>query len=238
MENFGDEYRNYWETNKFLQSEKLDSCYLDEAAISAAGYYDSSSPDGIQSKNIASERMRRKKLNDKLYALRSVVPNITKMDKASIIRDAISYIQSLHNEEKFIQAEISELESYELNNWSNESPINKRTRFDNINCSNSASSGLVMPSPIELLELRVVNMGDRIIVVSLTCGKRADTMVRLCEMFESLNLKIITANINTFSEKLSKTVFIKADEEEKDVLRLKIENAIASMNGPASPMSI
>ncbi|CAA0818741.1 basic helix-loop-helix (bHLH) DNA-binding superfamily protein [Striga hermonthica] len=206
MDNVDDEYINYWETNKFLQSEELDSCYLDEAAISA-GYYDSSSPDGLQSKNIASERMRRKRLNDKLYALRSVVPNITKMDKASIIRDAISYIQLLHNEEKKIEAEICELES----------------------------GG--QDSHFATNYLRVVNMGDRTIVVSLTCGKRADTMVRLCEMFESLNLNIITANINTFSQKLSNTLLIKGDEE-KDVLRLKIENAIASINGPDSPMSI
>ena len=33
------------------------------------------------------------------------------MDKASIIKDAIEYIQHLHEQEKIIQAEIMELES-------------------------------------------------------------------------------------------------------------------------------
>nr|GMC98851.1 transcription factor bhlh35 [Ipomoea batatas] len=111
MENIGDEYKHYWETQTFLQSEELDSYF--EEAISA--YYDSSSPDGSQSsaasKNIVSERNRRKKLNERLFALRAVVPKISKMDKASIIKDAIEYIQELREQERIIQAEIWELES-------------------------------------------------------------------------------------------------------------------------------
>lgn len=51
-------------------------------------------------------------------------------------------------------------------------------------------------------------MGERTVVVSLTCSKRTGTMVKLCEVFESLKLKIITANITAFSGRLSKTVFI------------------------------
>lgn len=45
-------------------------------------------------------------------------------------------------------------------------------------------------------------------VVSITCSKRTDTMVKLCEVFESLKLKIITANITAVSGRLLKTVFI------------------------------
>ena len=36
------------------------------------------------------------------------------MDKASIIKDAIDYIQHLHDQERVIQAEITELESQKL----------------------------------------------------------------------------------------------------------------------------
>ena len=46
--------------------------------------YDSSSADGaasaIASRNTVSERNRRKKLNDKLFALREAVPKITKVN--------------------------------------------------------------------------------------------------------------------------------------------------------------
>lgn len=231
----------------FLQTQELDSWGLDEAF---SGYYDSSSPDGaassaVSSKNIVSERNRRKKLNERLFALRSVVPNISKMDKASIIKDAIEYIQHLHEQEKIIQAEIMELESGMPNNNNNnninpnfdqELPIllrSKKKRTDQLyDCVTSTSF------PIEVLELRVTYMGENTIVVSLTCSKRTDTMVKLCEVFESLKLKIITANITSFSGRLLKTVFIEANEEEKDLLQIKIRTAIAALNDPLSPVSI
>lgn len=59
-----------------------------------------------------------------------------------------------------------------------------------------------------MLQLRVSYVGEKTVVVSLTCSKRRDTIIKLCEVFESLKLKIITANISTFSGTLLKTVFI------------------------------
>ncbi|XP_022842065.1 transcription factor bHLH35-like [Olea europaea var. sylvestris] len=198
MENLSDEYTLDCETNTFLQAEELQR-YLDEAIPT----HNASSQDGTQSslmanKSIASERNRRKKLNERLYSLRSVVPNITKMHKESIVKDAVDYIQKLHEEERKIQAEISDLESAGSSSKSTiSSPPPKR-----IASESSYDSGGLRSYPIEVLELRGSSMGEKTVVVSLTCSKRSNTMVKLCEMFESLKLEIISENITAYSDRV------------------------------------
>ncbi|XP_048442513.1 transcription factor bHLH10-like [Pyrus x bretschneideri] len=48
-----------------------------------------------ESKNLAINRGRRQQLNDKFFTLRNLIPNPTKNDKASIVGDAIDYINEL-----------------------------------------------------------------------------------------------------------------------------------------------
>ncbi|KAG8645664.1 transcription factor MYC2-like [Manihot esculenta] len=54
--------------------------------------------------HVEAERQRRERLNRRFYALRSVVPNVSKMDKASLLADAVTYINEL-------KAKVDELES-------------------------------------------------------------------------------------------------------------------------------
>ncbi|KAI3469072.1 hypothetical protein Pfo_025735 [Paulownia fortunei] len=54
--------------------------------------------------HVEAERQRREKLNQRFYALRSVVPNVSRMDKASLLEDAVTYINEL-------KAKVSDLEA-------------------------------------------------------------------------------------------------------------------------------
>ncbi|WMV43387.1 hypothetical protein MTR67_036772 [Solanum verrucosum] len=61
--------------------------------------------------HVEAERQRREKLNQRFYALRAVVPNVSKMDKASLLGDAISYINELKSKLQNTESDKEDLKS-------------------------------------------------------------------------------------------------------------------------------
>ncbi|KAJ1685028.1 hypothetical protein LUZ63_016418 [Rhynchospora breviuscula] len=63
--------------------------------------------------HVEAERQRREKLNQRFYALRAVVPNISKMDKASLLGDAITYITDMQKKLREMEEERERLDARE-----------------------------------------------------------------------------------------------------------------------------
>lgn len=75
--------------------------------------------------HVEAERQRREKLNNRFYALRSVVPNVSKMDKASLLADAVTYINELKAKVEEFKAKVNELESSMKNQY--QKPASRNT---------------------------------------------------------------------------------------------------------------
>ncbi|OEL18479.1 Transcription factor bHLH35 [Dichanthelium oligosanthes] len=196
-------------------------------------------------KNIIMERDRRRKLNEKLYALRSVVPNITKMDKASILKDAIEYIERLQAEERQVLQEVRALETsaggcaeerydYEYD----EGLLLQAERRKKPKRAQSVPSVIADGAPVEVLELRVSEVGERVLVVSVTCGKGRDAMARVCRAVEELRLRVITANITSVAGCLMHTIFVEVDEVDRIEMKHTIEDALTRLDTAGSPPSV
>ncbi|XP_062209790.1 transcription factor BHLH3-like [Phragmites australis] len=93
---------------------------------------------GTPSKNLMAERRRRKRLNDRLSMLRSIVPKISKMDRTSILGDTIDYVKELTERIKVLEEEIG-ASPEDLNllntlkdssNSNNEMMVRNSTKFD------------------------------------------------------------------------------------------------------------
>ncbi|KAM0949720.1 putative transcription factor bHLH family [Dioscorea sansibarensis] len=66
------------------------------------------------------ERQRREKLNRGFYSLRSVVPNVSRMDKASLLADAVSHINELRTKVEELKAEVKLMKSKMTSSSGNE----------------------------------------------------------------------------------------------------------------------
>ncbi|XP_075078858.1 transcription factor bHLH14-like [Nicotiana tabacum] len=94
-----------------------------------------------QMNHVEAERQRREKLNHRFYMLRSVVPQVTRIDKASLLSDAVAYINEL-------KAKVDKLESKLHTNLElkKKPEMEHNDAVDNQSSTNSVDH--VSPSPI------------------------------------------------------------------------------------------
>ncbi|XP_010278105.1 PREDICTED: basic helix-loop-helix protein A-like isoform X2 [Nelumbo nucifera] len=108
---------------------------------SAARFRKGTPQDELSANHVLAERRRREKLNERFIILRSLVPFVTKMDKASILGDTIEYVKQLRKK-------IQDLESRNRQMESDQRPRNEdtqKTSSSKEQWSVHGNSGITLP---------------------------------------------------------------------------------------------
>ncbi|CAN0852570.1 Transcription factor DYT1 [Linum grandiflorum] len=134
-----------------------------------------------KSKNLFAERRRREKLNDRLHLLRASVPNITNMTKATIIDDAIAYIQELMQN--------VELLSEQLERFSDDS-MPDEVRDDAAAAEEMTHCGIQE-------EVEVVRIDEKKLWVKIVMSKRSGRFTKLIEAMTRLGLQPVHTSLTT-----------------------------------------
>ncbi|XP_037410927.1 transcription factor bHLH35-like [Triticum dicoccoides] len=228
------------------------SCYNDPTSSPDGATSSRSTASTRASKNIVEERDRRRRLNEKLYAIRGVVPNITKvcffilMDKASIIQDAVAYIEELQEQERRILAEVSDLEAgsctavvvkSEASTGSEgveDAGVGFSTRKKMRRTASSSSINDTVTSPAThpiLLELEVRPIAEKLAVVSMRHDNAQNVMAKMYKALDSLCLKVITSSVTVVDGRTVHTMFIETEEMDSvETIKEMVQAALSHLD--------
>ncbi|KAG4178050.1 hypothetical protein ERO13_A10G017650v2 [Gossypium hirsutum] len=140
----------------------------------------------FKSKNLQAERRRRQKLSDRLLTLRSLVPIITNMNKATIIDDAITYIQELQKTSQVLSEQLLEMEGS-----SEESVMPMKLEID-VAQHDMKKCGIKE-------EVKVSNIDGNKFLIKIIVEKKRGCFTQLVEAMNYLGFELSETNVTTFS---------------------------------------
>ncbi|XP_027345915.1 transcription factor MYC3-like [Abrus precatorius] len=146
--------------------------------------------DQLPLNHVEAERQRREKLNQRFYALRSAVPNVSKMDKASLLSDAVSYINELKAKINHLEATLEGRSNHEV-----AEPV------QTMQASVSAS-----PTAPMRVDVKILGSEAMVRVQSLNVNHPS---ARLMDALRDLHLQILHATMSNIKEMMLQDVVVR-----------------------------
>lgn len=170
--------------------------------------------------HILAERKRREKLTQRFIALSSIVPGLKKMDKASVLGDAIKYVKHLQEQLKTLEEQAPKKVSVAVQK--SVSPGKDITDANKITNAQKGNSESLQQPDIE------VRMVDKNVLIRVHCEKRKSVLLKSLAELEKLQLSVVNANILSFSDTTLDLTFSAQMEEECELTVDDIVKALHS----------
>uniref|UniRef100_A0A0E0MB44 Transcription factor n=1 Tax=Oryza punctata TaxID=4537 RepID=A0A0E0MB44_ORYPU len=148
--------------------------------------------------HVEAERQRREKLNQRFYALRAVVPNVSKMDKASLLGDAISYINEL-------RGKLTALETDKETLQTQMEALKKERDARPPAPSGGGGDGGARCHAVEI-EAKILGLEA---MIRVQCHKRNHPAARLMTALRELDLDVYHASVSVVKDLMIQQVAVK-----------------------------
>ncbi|XP_010689160.2 transcription factor FER-LIKE IRON DEFICIENCY-INDUCED TRANSCRIPTION FACTOR [Beta vulgaris subsp. vulgaris] len=178
-----------------------------------------------RSRTLISERKRRGRMKEKLYALRALVPNITKMDKASIVGDAVLYVQDLQMQSKKLRSQIDGLENSLI--------AAERCQGFGDTPNKNSSQNHFLPVCKMIMQMDVLQIEDREFYVKVVSNKGQGVAASLYKALDSLTTFVIrNSSLSTLYEQfvLTFTLNVAKCREDFNLPNMKVWISGAFLN--------
>ncbi|KAF6156765.1 hypothetical protein GIB67_033234 [Kingdonia uniflora] len=139
--------------------------------------------------NIA-ERSRREKLNQRFITLSAMVPGLKKMDKASVLGDAIKYLKMLHEKVKKLE---------ELAHKKTVDSVIFVKKSQPLTCD-ASSDETCNESTNELLHKIEARVSDKNMLIRIYCEKRKGFLAKILTEIEKLHLTVVNSTVMPFGD--------------------------------------
>ncbi|CAH8276239.1 unnamed protein product [Arabidopsis lyrata] len=150
--------------------------------------------------HVEAERQRREKLNQRFYSLRAVVPNVSKMDKASLLGDAISYINELKSKLQKAESDKEELQK-QFDGMIKEAGNSKSSVKDR-RCLNQESSVLIEME----VDVKIIGWDA---MIRIQCSKRNHPGAKFMEALKELDLEVNHASLSVVNDLMIQQATVK-----------------------------
>ncbi|XP_021776330.1 transcription factor bHLH25-like [Chenopodium quinoa] len=161
--------------------------------------------------HIIAERKRREKLNQRFIALTATIPGLKKMDKASVLGDAIKYVKQLEKQVKKLE-EVTKTKTIES------AVLVKRSRvFEEEENDQFIKEGPLYPE----IEAKFSNKD---VLIRINCEKKNGVVEKIISHIENLHLVVINSSTLVFGcSSIDATIIAQMDAEfsmtSKDLVR-------------------
>ncbi|KAE8697275.1 Transcription factor bHLH13 [Hibiscus syriacus] len=166
--------------------------------------------------HVEAERQRREKLKQQFYALRAVVPNISKMDKASLLGDAIAYINELQAKLKVMESEREKFSSTSRDSSGLDTIANTENHIGEAN-----------------IDVQAVH--DEV-VVRVSCSLDSHPASGVIQAFKEADINILDSKLVAADDSVFHTFVIKSQGSEQ-LTREKLIAAFSRQPNSLQPLS-